>query len=318
MPKFSIIIPVFNRPQELDELLESLTLQSFTDFDVVVVEDGSTVSSESVFEKYSGRLSITYFYKPNTGPGPSRNFGFARAKGEYFVVFDSDCVVPPAYLEAVDDRLRKSPLDVWGGPDRGRDDFTPLQRAMGYSMSSMLTTGGIRGGKKRLGNFQPRSFNMGMNKSVFQLTQGFKFDRYAEDIEFSIRCQKLGLKVGLIPEAYVYHKRRTNLWEFFRQVSNFGKGRVMVNRVHPGAIKLTHSLPAFFLFGLLAIPVLLAVSRMAGLALSGLYLIYCIAVCIDSGVRTRNFLVALLAVPAALIQLAGYGFGFLKELFRSK
>jgi len=219
-PKYSIIIPVYNRPGEVEELLASLCKQTYTNFEVVLVEDGSSVTSQPVYEKYSSLLSIQYFFKPNSGPGPSRNFGFTQAKGEYFVVFDSDCVIPPEYLFVVERHLAKEHLDVWGGPDRGHGDFTLLQQAMAYSMSSVLTTGGIRGGKKRVGSFQPRSFNMGMSRNAYDKTGGFKFDRFAEDIEFSLRAVRLGLKVGLIAEAFVYHKRRATLDQFFRQVSN--------------------------------------------------------------------------------------------------
>ncbi|MEJ0033196.1 MAG: glycosyltransferase [Bacteroidota bacterium] len=220
--RYSVIIPVYNRPGEVDELLSSLCKQTYTDFEVVLVEDGSNITSQSVYEKYSSQLNIQYFFKPNSGPGPSRNFGFTKAKGDYFVVFDSDCVIPPEYFFVVEKHLRHEPLDIWGGPDRGHGDFTLLQQAMAYSMSSILTTGGIRGGKKK--SFQARSFNMGMSRVAYEKTGGFKFDRYAEDIEFSLRADKLGLKVGLISEAFVYHKRRTSLGQFFKQVSNFGMG----------------------------------------------------------------------------------------------
>src|ERR1044071_2381228 len=228
--RFSVIIPVYNRPGEVDELLASLCKQTYTDFEIVLVEDGSNITSQEVYEKYASLLSIQYFFKPNSGPGPSRNFGFTKAKGDYLVVFDSDCVIPPEYFFVVERHLAHEPLDVWGGPDRGHGDFTLLQQAMAYSMSSVLTTGGIRGGKTRVRSYQARSFNMGMSRDAYERTGGFKFDRYAEDIEFSLRAGKLGLKVGLIAEAFVYHKRRTTLRQFFRQVSNFGKGRVHVNR----------------------------------------------------------------------------------------
>jgi len=220
-PKYSIIVPVFNRPQELDDLLQSLTQQTFRDFEVLVIEDGSTISSEKIFEKYSGELSITYFFKPNSGPGPSRNFGFEKASGKFFVVFDSDCQIPAKYLESVEKFLESTPLDAWGGPDRGHEKFTALQQAMAFTMSSTLTTGGIRGGKSK--SFQPRSFNMGISREAFNKTGGFHFDRFAEDIELSIRMKKLGLRIGLIPDAFVYHQRRATLKDFFKQVSNFGR-----------------------------------------------------------------------------------------------
>ncbi len=313
-PKYSIIVPVYNRPNEVDELLASLCSQSFTDFEVVLVEDGSSVTSQAVFERYASKLAIQYFFKPNSGPGPSRNFGFQKARGQRFIVFDSDCVIPATYLEIVDKFLLNQPLDLWGGPDRGHGDFTLMQQAMGYSMSSVLTTGGIRGGKKSLGSFQPRSFNMGMTREAFGKTGGFLFDRYAEDIELSLRAMKLGLRVGLIPEAFVYHKRRTTFSQFFRQVSNFGMGRVHVARAHPGAIKLTHWFPAFFLIGLVALPILPFVEIRLAFAALVAYTVYVAAVFIDSLWTTRDIRVAVLAVPAVLVQLSGYGYGFLKAI----
>ena len=317
MPKYSVVVPVFNRPQELDELLQSLTQQTFTDFEVIVVDDGSTRRSDTVYEKFTNTLNLKYFYKPNAGPGPSRNFGFARASGKYLVVFDSDCVVPSHYFSAVDDALATHSLDMWGGPDRARDDFTPLQQAMAYTMSSMLTTGGIRGGRHKA--FQPRSFNMGISRKVFEATGGFRFDRYAEDIELSIRTYSMGFRVGLIREAFVFHKRRTTLGGFYRQVSNFGKGRVMVGRSHPGAVRITHWFPAFFLLGLFAVPLLWMTGPFAGVILLTLYLAYFVAILFDTGLKSRaNFAVTVLSVPCAFVQLTGYGYGFLKELISGR
>ncbi|HRG79414.1 MAG TPA: glycosyltransferase [Cyclobacteriaceae bacterium] len=316
LPKYSVIIPVYNRPLEVNELLESLSLQTNKNFEVILIEDGSSITSETVYEQYADKLSIHYFFKPNSGPGPSRNFGFERAKGEYFVVFDSDCVVPDHYFETVDNFLLSESLDAWGGPDRGRQDFTNLQQAMGFTMSSILTTGGIRGGKQK--GFQPRSFNMGISRKVFEQTGGFKFDRFAEDIELSVRMKKLGFRTGLIPDAYVYHKRRTSFSQFFKQVSNFGKGRVLVGKAHPGEIKVTHWFPAFFLIGLILLPA--GFLFFPGLTLVGLtcYFLYLFLISLDCFLTTRSITVSILSIPSAIIQLTGYGYGFLKELFGSK
>lgn len=311
-PKYSVIVPVYNRPDEVDELLGSLVAQTFRDFDVVLVEDGSTRTSQQVYEKYASSLRIQYYVKPNSGPGPSRNFGFEKATGANFVVFDSDCVIPPQYFDQLDQHLREAPLDLWGGPDRGHGDFTPIQQAMGYSMASMLTTGGIRGGRSQ--NFQPRSFNLGMTRAAWEKTRGFVFDRYAEDIELSVRARELGLRVGLIASAFVYHKRRTSFAQFFRQVSNFGRGRVHVNRAHPGSIKLTHWFPAVFLLGIVCMPIVAWVSPLAGGLVALGYLSYLVAVAVDCWRATRNFRVAVLSIPAALVQLTGYGYGFLAAL----
>jgi glycosyltransferase involved in cell wall biosynthesis len=313
MPKYSVVIPVYNRPQELDELLQSLTHQTFKNFEVLIIDDGSDKRSDEVFGRFALTLSVKYFYKQNSGPGPSRNFGFQHAAGDYLVVFDSDCVLPPNYFDAVEQGLSENNLDMWGGPDRGRGDFTPLQQAMGYTMSSMLTTGGIRGGKKSVAPFQPRSFNMGFNRNVYLATGGFKFDRYAEDIELSLRAMKLGFKVGLIEEAFVYHKRRSTLGEFFGQVSNFGKGRVLVGRQHNEAIRVTHWFPFFFTVGLAAIPFLWIFLPRWGGHLTIIYIAYLLAVAFDAWRNVKNAGVAFLSIPCAVVQLTGYGLGFFKE-----
>lgn len=316
--RYSVIVPVYNRPHELDELLASLTKQLQQDFEVIVVEDGSTIRSDAVVDKYRNQLDIHYFFKPNSGPGPSRNFGFAQASGSYFVVFDSDCIIPPAYFTAVDRALEEHQWDAWGGPDKAHEGFTPVQRAMGYTMSSILTTGGIRGGKKRIGAFQPRSFNMGISRKVYARTKGFHFDRFAEDIEFSIRMRKAQFKVGLIPDAYVYHKRRTTFTQFYQQVFNFGRGRALVGKAHPGEVKLTHWFPTFFTAGLCSLVVLPFLSTRLFFVALGLFGVYLLAIFVHAWKENKNLLVALLSVPAALLQLTGYGVGFFKAWIRSR
>lgn len=314
-PRYSVVIPVYNRPQEVEELLASLVVQSRQQFEVIIVEDGSSIPSDKVVAAYSNRLPITYYTKPNSGPGPTRNFGFAHARGEYFVVFDSDCIIPPDYFKAVDEALAQHGWDAWGGPDRAHEQFTVLQRAMGYTMSSVLTTGGIRGGKKHLGWFQPRSFNMGISREVYRQTQGFRFDRFAEDIEFSIRMKNAGYKVGLIPDAFVYHKRRTTLGQFYRQVFNFGRGRVLVGRAYPTEVKLTHWFPTLFMLGMLTLLVLPFISlTLFGIGAAGLCT-YLVAIFIHAALQSHSLAVAAWAVPAALMQLCGYGAGFLRERF---
>ena len=220
--KYSFVIPVFNRPDEVDELLDSLTRQSFGAFEVVVVEDGSQVPCHDVCARHVGKLDLHYFSKPNSGPGQSRNYGVERARGEYVIILDSDVVVPPGYLQAVDDELRREPCEAFGGPDRAADSFTPTQKAISYSMTSFFTTGGIRGGKKKLDKFYPRSFNMGIRRDVYQQLGGFSKMRFGEDIDFSIRIFKAGLHCRLFPDAWVYHKRRTDFRKFWRQVFNSG------------------------------------------------------------------------------------------------
>jgi glycosyltransferase involved in cell wall biosynthesis len=316
-PKYSIVIPVYNRPDELNELLFSLTNQSFNDFEVIVVEDGSSIKCDDVVKSYLDTLSVLYLYKQNEGPGPARNFGYRHAKGQYLVVFDSDCIIPSSYFDAVEKSLALHQYDAWGGPDRAHENFTLVQRAMGYTMSSVLTTGGIRGGKKRVGWFQPRSFNMGISRTVYDQTGGFKFDRFAEDIEFSIRMKMAGFKVGLIEDAYVFHKRRTTFLQFFKQVFNFGKGRALIGRIYPNEIKLTHWFPTVFTFTILFLFASVLIHKMmfgVGLFFFALYLF---AIFIHSLLANRNFFVAILSVPSALFQLVGYGSGFFKERVKS-
>jgi glycosyltransferase involved in cell wall biosynthesis len=313
VPRYSVIVPVYNRPHEVDELLASLTVQAFRDFEVIIVEDGSSVRCDSVVEKFTTQLDIRYFIKPNTGPGPSRNFGYGHARGEYLVVFDSDCIIPSQYFEEVEKSIAEHAWDAWGGPDRAHSDFTDLQRAMGYTMASVLTTGGIRGGKKRFGWFQPRSFNMGISRRVFEATGGFHFDRFAEDIEFSIRMRNAGFKVGLIAGAFVYHKRRATLQQFYDQVYNFGRGRALVGVAHPAEVKLAHWFPAMFVAGvvsLLILPFVYEPLFFAGITVLGIYFA---AILIHALLVNRDLKVALLSVPSAFLQLWGYGSGFLKE-----
>jgi glycosyltransferase involved in cell wall biosynthesis len=312
-PKYSIVIPVYNRPVEVDELLDSLTHQTLKDFEVIIIEDGSSVSCEPVILKYQTKLQIRYFFKINEGPGPARNFGFQQARGSYFVVFDSDCIIPPSYFEAVEEGVNKNSLDAWGGPDRAHQNFTAIQRAMGYTMASVLTTGGIRGGKQRIGWFQPRSFNMGISRKVFEITGGFLFTHFAEDIELSIRMKNAGVNVGLIEKAYVYHKRRTTFGQFFKQVFNFGKGRARIGAVYPGEVKLTHWFPTIFtacLAVLLVLPLLSRTLFIAGLSAFCFYLFLIFA---HALFQNKNPAVALLSIPSAILQLTGYGLGFFKE-----
>ncbi len=315
-PEFSVVIPVYNRPQEVDEILSSLTKQSFKDFEVIIVEDGSAKRCDSVVDSFRDKLKIEYYFKHNSGPGPSRNFGFARAKGRYFVVFDSDCTLPAEYFQVVKESLSTNHWDAWGGPDRAHANFTLKQRAMAYTMSSIFTTGGIRGGKKHLGWFQPRSFNMGMSRKVFETTRGFKFDRYAEDIEFSIRMKQAGFKVGLIPEAFVYHKRRISFQQFYNQVYNFGKGRAMIGEIYPEEVKITHWFPALFLIGTIALLLLPFFSLSLFVLGASAFILYLTAIFVHALASNRNMLVAIFSIPAALCQLFGYGMGFLAQKLR--
>jgi glycosyltransferase involved in cell wall biosynthesis len=312
--RFSIIIPVFNRPDELRELLFSLTKQTYTNFEVIVVEDGSRDKADGVVNAFANQLDIRYFFKENSGQGFTRNYGFERARGDYFVIFDSDALIPPHYFAAVNQRLESGWLDAYGGPDAAHPDFTPIQKAISYSMTSPFTTGGIRGSKKNLGGtFHPRSFNMGLSRKVWETIGGYKLSRMGEDIEFAIRIIERGFQTGLIPEAFIYHKRRTNFGQFFRQLRFFGRARINISRYYPNELKLVHAIPALFTMFVFSIPVWALISPILfGLAVSVL-LIIAFLILIDATRKEKSVKVGLLSVEAAFVQLTGYGIGFISE-----
>ena len=330
--KYSFIVPVFNRPDEVDELLESLCSQTFKDFEVVIVEDGSEKPCKDVCDKYAGILDLHYYYKDNSGPGQSRNYGAERAKGDYVIILDSDVVLPAGFLQAVEDELQARPATAWGGPDAAHPSFTPVQKAISYSMTSFFTTGGIRGGKAKMDKFYPRSFNMGIRRDVYQQQGGFSKMRFGEDIDFSYRIVEAGHQPRLFPEAWVWHKRRTDFRKFFRQVYNSGIARINLEKRHPGTMKLVHLLPMVFTLGvilLLALFVcgLLVVSfpaadgdKVFGQALCQLsllpLLLYSAIICIDSSLKNKSLWVGLLSIPAAFVQLMGYGLGFLESWWK--
>jgi len=315
MRLYSVIIPVYNRPDEVDELLESLTKQDFKNFEVLIVEDGSDNSCKEICAGYSDRLTIQYFSKPNSGQGFSRNYGFERAKGDYYIVFDSDCIIPETYFSIVDKALDFHNWDAFGGPDDALDSFTVTQKGISYAMTSFFTTGGIRGGKTQLGTFRPRSFNMGISKEVYEKTSGYLITRMAEDLEFSIRIERAGFKMGLIPEAKVYHKRRTNLLQFFKQLFFFGRGRINIFRFYKSELNLMHLFPLIFTIGLLALPFVKMADSQYGNVGIGLYAQYGILVFGEVLIRSSSFKVAFVAVPAAITQLVAYALGFVTEAF---
>lgn len=327
--KYSIIVPVYNRPDEVDELLGSLTEQTEKDFEVIIVEDGSSVTCEKVCNGYKATLDIHYFMKENSGPGQSRNYGVARAKGEYVIILDSDVVLPPGYIESVSDELEKAPADAFGGPDKAHSSFTDIQKAISYSMTSFFTTGGIRGSKKKkLDKFYPRSFNMGVRRDVYNKLGGFSKMRFGEDIDFSIRIFKAGCKCRLFPESWVWHKRRTDFRKFFRQVYNSGIARINLYKKYPESLKLVHLLPMVFTVGVLGLVVISAVGRVlmhyddidrwywlcAGPWLP--ILAYCLLIFVDSSKQNRSLKIGLESIAASFVQLMGYGFGFIEAWWK--
>ena len=305
--KYSFIIPVYNRPDELGELLESLCGQTFTDFEVVVVDDGSAVTCREVADRFASRITIHYYYIENGGPGPARNYGAGVAQGEYLIILDSDCILPTGYLQQVEDELNGNPCDAFGGPDRAHASFSPVQKAINYAMTSFFTTGGIRGGKKKMDKFYPRSFNMGVRAEVFKALGGFSKMRFGEDIDFSIRIFKNGYRCRLFPGAWVWHKRRTDLKKFFKQVYNSGIARINLYKKYPESLKLVHLLPAAFTIGVAIILIGGCFSHL----LWNLLLLYALIILVDSSARNRSLYIGLLSIVAAFVQLTGYGSGFL-------
>lgn len=310
--RYSIIIPVYNRPDEVDELLNSLTQQTVHDFEVIVVEDGSSVTCEHVVKRYEQQLNIRYFNKPNSGPGQTRNYGAERSSGEYLLILDSDCILPPGYLAAIEEELKRQPADAFGGPDRAHDSFTSTQKAINYAMTSFFTTGGIRGGKKKMDKFYPRSFNMGLKADVYRALGGFSKMRFGEDIDLSIRIFKGGYSCRLFPEAWVWHKRRTDLKKFFKQVYNSGIARINLYKKYPESLKVVHLLPAIFTLGVVFVLLSSLICSYALLLLA----MFAIIIFTDSSFRNRSLWIGLLSVLAAFIQLTGYGSGFLSAWWK--
>ena len=309
---FSIVIPLYNRPEELDELLSSLSKQTDKRFEVIVAEDGSTRKGDQVVERYRDRLTITYFEKSNSGPGLTRNAGAARTSGDYLIFFDSDCIIPSHYVAEVSAFLMNNAVDAYGGPDAALPTFTPVQKAINYAMTSFFTTGGIRGGKRSMEKFHPRSFNLGVSKKAFDTVGGFGPMRFGEDIDFSLRLMKAGFHTALIPEAYLYHKRRTTFRQFFKQVYNSGIARINLHLLHPGSMRVVHLLPALFVTGMVLV-------LLAGLILPEFLLLplfYSLVIFLDSLRLNRSAKVALYSVAAAWIQLTGYGSGFLAAVWK--
>ena len=311
---FSIIIPVFNRPDEINELLASLVSSDFKGkYEIVIIEDGSSITCEKEVEKYAGKLNISYHYKENSGPGDSRNYGMKVAKGDYFIIFDSDCIIPKNYLSEVENELNTKYVDCFGGSDAALDSFSDIQKAINFAMTSFLTTGGIRGGSEKLNKFQPRSFNMGISKKAFEESKGFGNIHPGEDPDLTIRLWKLGYETRLFPKAFVYHKRRIDWDKFSVQVNKFGKARPILNSWYPEYSKLTFFFPSLFIFGIYFSIVFLAFGFMLPLLC---YFTYFLLIFIVSLVATKSFKIGILSVFAVFKQFFGYGNGFLESYIK--
>lgn len=313
---FSIIIPLYNRPQEIDELLATLCTQTYTHFEVLVIEDGSALSAKDIVERYKDQLDVSYFYKQNEGQGFARNFGFERARGDYFVIFDSDCLIPDDYLEIVKNEIAALHLDAYGGPDAAHESFTAVQKAISYGMTSVFTTGGIRGNKAHVGQFHPRSFNMGVSREAWLKAGGFKLTRLGEDIEYSIRIHQKGFRIGLIPGAKVYHKRRTSLVQFYKQIHFFGRARINIYKHFPGELKVVHFFPALFTLGI-GLVVLLNIFGSAFAWMGNIFLlVYFMLIFFHSLFLNKSLKVAFLSIISSFIQLTAYGLGFIQDFIK--
>jgi glycosyltransferase involved in cell wall biosynthesis len=311
---FSLIIPVYNRPDEVDELLESLSQSDYKEsFEIVIVEDGSSLKCEDIVRKYKEKLAISYYYKENSGPGDSRNYGMMMSKGDYFIIFDSDCIIPVEYLSEVDKALKENYVDCFGGPDRALDSFSDIQKAINFAMTSFLTTGGIRGGSEKLDKFQPRSFNMGLSRIAFEASKGFGNIHPGEDPDLSIRLWNLGFETKLFPNAYVYHKRRIDWDKFSIQVNKFGKARPILNSWYPEYNKLTFFFPSVFITGLLVASLLLIFNFDL---LLQLYFIYFLILFLVSSYQNKSLKIGRLSVIAVWKQFYGYGIGFMESFFK--
>ena len=313
---FSIIIPVYNRPQEIDELLESLTKQAFSDtFEVIIIEDGSSEKSDTIIEKYKNQLDLNYFYKQNSGAGATRNFGMQQAQGNYFIILDSDVILPKYYLSAIKKALEINFTDAFGGPDAAHKSFTSLQKAINYSMTSVLTTGGIRGKKQGVGKFQPRSFNMGLSKKAYEKTQGFSKMKNGEDIDLTFRLWENNFKTQFIEKAFVYHKRRSSIQQFFNQTFGFGTARPLLNKRYPKTTKIAYWFPSLFIIG---IDISIILAFFGYFEFIYCYGFYFLLIFLDSLFQNKNIYVAFLSIFTSLTQFLGYGLGFLKSRFYPK
>lgn len=308
---FSLIIPVYNRPDEVSELLQSLSESDYNkDFEVVIVEDGSSLPCEKVVDNYRNKLDISYYFKANSGPGDSRNFGMAKAKGDYFLIFDSDCIIPKQYLNEVATALERRYVDCFGGPDEALDSFSDIQKAINFAMTSFITTGGIRGGSEKIDKFQPRSFNMGISKKAFEVSGGFGNIHPGEDPDLSIRLWNLGFETALFPKAYVYHKRRIDWDKFSSQVNKFGKSRPILNHWYPKYSKLTYFVPTVFIILFFCALILFAFGITFGVYCFALYFL---AVILLSAIQNKSLTIGFLSLIAVWKQFYGYGTGFLKS-----
>ena len=309
--KYSVIVPVYNRIDEVRDLLESLSAQTLKSFEVIIVEDGSSEPCKDVVESFASRVDVHYYFKSNEGRSIARNYGIERSSGDYLVFFDSDCVIPPDYFAILDREFNVRPLDCFGGPDAAHSSFTPTQKAISFAMTSFLTTGGIRGGKVQMEKFVPRSFNMGYSRKVYETVGGFR-EMFSEDIDMSTRIRQAGFTIGLIHPAHVFHKRRIDFAKFWRQVYVFGMSRITLKLLYPDSLKLVHTLPALaVIIGVILVALGIFVSPWFLLPIA----VYLLTLFVAAWVSTGSLGIAFRAVPASVVQICGYGCGFIRAWF---
>lgn len=313
MPTLSIVIAIFNRKDELFELLQSLSFQTDKAFEIVIVDDGSKIDLKPTIEVFKENLDIHYFRKENSGPGLSRNYGARRAKNEWLIFVDSDVIVEKDYIENIKKSITEIPCDAFGGADKAHKGFNVIQKAISYSMTSVFTTGGIRGNKKAVTKFQPRSFNMGVRKSAFEKVGGFSNLRIGEDPDLSMTLWENGFTTAFFDTIAVYHKRRVDFGKFSKQVYQFGCARPILNQRHPNYVKISFAFPSLFLLGyILGFTEYFVFHNGFILAMYGLYTFL---VFFHALYKTKNISIASMAIMATYIQMFSYGYGFLKSWF---
>ncbi len=317
----SVITPSYNRASELEHLMRSISAQSIDHnlFELIISDDGSTDDTEALINSWQEKasFSIKYISQENKGPGAARNHGLEKSIGELILFIDSDCEAHPKWIETIVDEYHKSEFDACGGPDGGKKDFTLLQKAIDYSMTSFFTTGGMRGhSEKMISKFYPRTHNMGVKRDKYEAVGGFGNLRHGQDIEFSHRIRTSGGKIRFIKNALVYHRRRTSLRQFIKQVFNWGVARINLGKIDTAMLEPVHFLPSLSI--LLSLFIILIIYQLDW-GISEIFLLFfspLSIICLLGALNKKDlrvFPILLLVIP---IQIFGYGLGFLQAYIR--
>lgn len=319
-PKFALISPTFKRPDEVTEFLDSLRKLDYPKdkFEIILGDGTPGDELRPLIYPYQKDLPLKIYYEEFLPVSNARNRAAELSTAQFFIFLDSDCIIPEGYLKAVEFFLDAHPqINLFGGPDAASEDFTDLQKAISFSMTSFLTTGGIRGGSSSVTTYHPRGFNMGISAELFNKVGGYDENFVCgEDVELSMRLIKAGAKSAFIEEAHVFHKRRTSIKQFRRQVFRFGAARPLLAKAHPGNLKITHLFPlAFTVYRHVSAILFLLVFYFNLSVLSlpfAMYVLYMVAV-FFSALKKEGLSVALLAVQTTNTMNAGYGIGFLRN-----